>query len=372
MSNVAMDGVVALEKSRQLINSTITGIGNSKVVDNKLVITFNDGKTNVITFPVPKDGVSVTGINDKKNGTFTLTLSDNTESIPITLPKGIKGDKLLFSDLTDSEKAQLQGNDGYSPTATIKKVGEKAIITITDKNGTTTATILDGKNGEGGSGTAEDTLYENENFPDYTNVDSALNALFNKVYYIKPICSLKADKTGGIFEMGTTISAPITFTWTTNKDILSQTLTGCALANSKIRTATYNLDVTSDKTFALLVSDGENSANSSISYKFMNNVFWGSAAIQEVYDSTFINKLTNKKLTNSIKGNYGFNIANGEYGFWAIPSNMNITTIWSGGFEADVESVATISYTNSQGYTRDYNIYRTGKSGLGQISTEIK
>lgn len=369
--------ILSYSLSKKAAASAVSGVQSMAVNGQTLIINTKDGASLKMNFPTPKDGVSVVGIDVNNKKQIIFTLSDGTEIISGTIPtiKGDKGDKgnaFTYSDFTEEQLESLQGNDGYSPTATIKKVGEKAIITITDKNGTTTATILDGKNGEGGSGTAEDTLYENENFPDYTNVDSALNALFNKVYYIKPICSLKADKTGGIFEMGTTISAPITFTWTTNKDILSQTLTGCALANSKIRTATYNLDVTSDKTFALLVSDGENSASSSISYKFMNNVFWGSAAIQEVYDSTFINKLTNKKLMNSIKGNYGFNIANGEYGFWAIPSNMNITTIWSGGFEADVESVATISYTNSQGYTRDYNIYRTGKSGLGQISAEIK
>ena len=75
--------------------------------------------------------------------------------------------------------------------------------------------------GTGGPGTAENTTYTNENFPQYDNVDLALDALFNKVYYVKPTCSLSADKKGGTFEMGTVISAPITFTWTTNKDITS-------------------------------------------------------------------------------------------------------------------------------------------------------
>ena len=41
----------------------------------------------------------------------------------------------------------IQGEDGYSPTAKVVKSGNKATITITDKNGTTTATITDGKDG---------------------------------------------------------------------------------------------------------------------------------------------------------------------------------------------------------------------------------
>lgn len=42
------------------------------------------------------------------------------------------------------------GEDGYSPIATVKKNDNGAVITITDKNGTTTATIANGKQGDPG------------------------------------------------------------------------------------------------------------------------------------------------------------------------------------------------------------------------------
>ena len=228
------------------------------------------------------------------------------------------------------------------------------------------------KNGGSGEGTAETTTYTNADYPLYTNVDLALDALFSKVYYIKPACSLSATPRGGTFEMGTVISAPITFTWTTNKAITSQTLTGCTLADASVRTAIYNTNITTDKTFTLSVSDGENSASSSVSYKFLNNIFWGSASTAETYDSTFIRALSNKKLTSVVKGTYSFNIASGEYGFWAVPSNMTISSVWIGGFEVTVDDLGIVSYTNAQGYTRDYKLYKTGKSGLGAISAEIK
>lgn len=231
--------------------------------------------------------------------------------------------------------------------------------------------IVSGSGSETGVSTADSITYDNPNFVQYDTVDTALDALFAKVYYVKPTCSLSADKKGGTFEMGTVISAPITFTWTTNKNITSQTLTGCTLADANVRTATYNTNVTSDKSFTLSVSDGENSASSSVSYKFLNNVFWGSASTG-IYNSTFINALSNKKLASAIKGTYSFNIASGEYGFWAVPSNMTISSVWIGGFEVTVDDLGIVSYTNSQGYTRDYRIYKTGKSGLGAISAEIK
>ena len=329
---------------------------------------------------IVKNGVSVTGISDKGNGKFALLLSDGSETDPIQTvkgQKGDKGDKLTFNDLTDEEKASLKGQDGFNPTITENADNTDKIykLDIETVDGTFTTPNLkgaDGQGGTGGSGTAEDTTYTNENFPQYDNVDLALDALFNKVYYVKPTCSLSATPSGGTFEMGTTISAPITFTWTTNKDITSQTLTGCTLANASVRTATYNTNVTSDKTFTLSVSDGENSASSSVSYKFLNNIFWGSASTAETYDSTFISALSNKKLASAVKGTYSFNIASGEYGFWAVPSNMTISSVWIGGFEVTVDDLGTVSYTNAQGYTRDYKLYKTGKASLGAISAEIK
>ena len=123
--------------------------------DNTFSIYFIDGSKVDLTIPLPsdgQDGISITGVNDLGNGKFTLLLSDGSESDPIQTIKGQKGDKLTFNDLTDEEKASLKGADGFSPTAKVEKVGDTATITITDKDGTTTATIKDGQGGSGGTG----------------------------------------------------------------------------------------------------------------------------------------------------------------------------------------------------------------------------
>lgn len=73
--------------------------------------------------------------------------------------KGDNGDAFTYSDFTQEQLNSLkvkgdkgdtgdqgvQGNDGYSPTATVSKVGTTSTITITDKNGTTTASVEDGE-----------------------------------------------------------------------------------------------------------------------------------------------------------------------------------------------------------------------------------
>ena len=220
---------------------------------------------------------------------------------------------------------------------------------------------------------AKNTAYENTNYPQYTDVELALNALFNKVYYVKPTCLLSADKKGGTFEIGTVISAPISFTWTTNKDITSQTLTGCTLADASVRSATYDTDVSSDKTFTLTVSDGENSASNSISYKFMNKIHYGNATEPDTYDNAFILGLANSKLASSNKGSYNFNAGSGEYCYFATPSSMKVTSAWVNGFQADLEEVATnISHTNASGYTTNFTITRFKNAGLGSFSATVQ
>ena len=241
-------------------------------------------------------------------------------------------------------------------------------ILSTDKDGNV---VL--KNGGSGEGTAETTTYTNADYPSYTNVDLALDALFSKVYYVKPTCSLSASKAGGTFEMGTTITAPITFTWTTNKAITSQTLTGCTLADASVRTAIYNTNVTADKSFTLSVSDGENSASSSVSYKFLNKVYYGSASEPNSYDSAFILGLANNKFATTIKGSYHITVESGQFGYIACPKSFNAPSeCYIGGFLTTLENTGEISFTNASGGVATYIILRTGKSGLGSLTMEFK
>ena len=407
--------IITYALSKKIAAHALSGVQSMSVNGQTLIINTKDSGVLTITFPTPKDGVSVTDIDVNANNQIVFTMSDGTEFISskkIPTVKGDKGDPGISPIITENAdntdkiyKLDITTADSTFTTPNLKGAGtggsgEENIIDSISVNGVNVAPdenknvditvpniyvgdtepiddnveVWFNPNGESSpiEGTAETITYTNADYPSYTNVDLALDALFSKVYYVKPTCSLSATPSGGTFEMGTVISAPITFTWTTNKTITSQTLTGCTLANASVRTATYNTNVTSDKTFTLSVSDGENSTSSSVSYKFLNNIFWGSAAAAETYDSAFIRALSNKKLASAVKGTYSFNIASGEYGFWAVPSNMTISSVWIGGFEVTVDDLGTVSYTNAQGYTRDYKLYKTGKSGLGGISAEIK
>ena len=126
-----------------------------------------------------------------------------------------------------------------------------------------------------GASDSKDVLYDVKVEPSIDNVRSALDKLFAKVYYVAPqITSFVAVPTGGLFEKGETITAP-TFTWAYNKDIKTQTLTDIVLTDNTDRTATFGNNITTNKTFTLSASDGENTVTKSISYKFVDPTYVG-------------------------------------------------------------------------------------------------
>ena len=51
---------------------------------------------------------------------------------------------------------------------------------------------------------------------------------------------------------------------------------------------------------------------------------------------------------------------------------MKFTTIWVNGFQADVEEVTTVSFTNASGHTSTYTILKTSQSALGPFIATVK
>lgn len=112
-----------------------------------LTATLGAGKINVNDYTLT--------VEEAENGVkLTLTRGSKTETVFI--PNGAKGDKGEKGDKGDTGAKGEQGakgengTDGYSPTATVSKSGTTTTISITDKTGTTTATVEDGAKGDKG------------------------------------------------------------------------------------------------------------------------------------------------------------------------------------------------------------------------------
>lgn len=80
----------------------------------------------------PANTLSIGTVTNGEEASAEITGEAPNQTLNLVLPQGIKGDT---------------GDDGFSPTVTSSKSGKTTTLTITDVNGTSTATILDGEDG---------------------------------------------------------------------------------------------------------------------------------------------------------------------------------------------------------------------------------
>lgn len=225
--------------------------------------------------------------------------------------------------------------------------------------------------GEGG-GDSANVSYENEAHTEWNTVKKALDGIIAKVEYVKPEILTFTSTAEAVYEIGQKV-ASIVFNWTTNKDITTQTLTDVSLADENVRTATYNTELSSNKTFTLTIGDGENTSSKSISVAFRNKIYFGGATEPSDYDSAFILGLAKNQFATTKAGSFGLTVGNGEYGYLAFPSSFGtISSVNIGGFDVDVISCGNIAFTNASGGVATYSIYRTGRTGLGSITMVVK
>lgn len=125
---------------------------------------------------VTKSGDTATITITDENGTTTASIADGTDGAPgqaatvtvgttTTLPAGSSASvvnsgtssaavfdfSIPKGDTGAAGQDGADGADGFSPIATVSKVGDTATITITDENGTTTASVTDGSDGAPGA-----------------------------------------------------------------------------------------------------------------------------------------------------------------------------------------------------------------------------
>ena len=74
----------------------------------------------------------------------------NPSPVNIKGPQGKTGNTGAQGPAGADGKDGVDGSDGYSPTANVTQNDNGATITITDKNGTTTAIVTNGKDGQNG------------------------------------------------------------------------------------------------------------------------------------------------------------------------------------------------------------------------------
>lgn len=289
----------------------------------------------------------LTAINKKVN---TTDIVDNLLSEAVDKPLSANQGKVIAGLLAGKLDIQQSVDDAGK----IVRVGADGKLNLS----------------EGGGEDASAVSYEVSTHPEWSTVKKALDGLIAKVEYIKPEITAFTSTAQAVYEIGQKISS-IVFNWTLNKEVASQSLTDCTV-EAEDRTATYNSELSNNKTFTLTVSDGENSASKQISIAFRNKIYFGGASEPTDYDSAFILGLAKSQFATSKSGSFAMTVGAGEYGYLAFPKSFGtLSSVKIGGFDTDVVSCGDIAFTNASGGVVTYSIYRTGRSGLGALTMVV-
>ena len=107
-------------------------------------------------------GINARAYVTQNTGSATITIEDADGITTATVydgatgatgpqgPAGPQGEQGPQGETGATGATGPAGADGYSPSASVSKTGDTATITITDQNGTTTASVSDGTNGTNG------------------------------------------------------------------------------------------------------------------------------------------------------------------------------------------------------------------------------
>ena len=168
-------------------------------------------------------------------------------------------------------------------------------------------------------------------------------------------------------EVGTTVDSVI-FNWSYNKDVVSQKFNNETL-EANLRSYTYDLSFNQNKVFKLEANDGKGDFNKSISFNFLNGRYFG-VSNSNTYDSDFIKTLS-KELSSSKGKTFTVNCGEGQHIFYCVPTRFGSCSFKVGGFEGGFNKVSTIQYTNSSGYTENYDVYKSSNSNRGKTTVVV-
>lgn len=398
IQNAIRQTAIVCDAKPTISGDTITyyqyGVEHEITSDNKTKFYYTSGGVNYSTIWIEgtefTDTVASVDFSDyvsKTNdviSTYTGSEADKTKIPDIASLDALKalvdtdlGDKFNTSDIQDTITSASENPVASSTLYTefAKKVdiaqgiaNEGKILQVNDEGN---LVLVDSSTLGGDAGAV---TYTNDDYPLLDNVKKALDNLISKVYYVEPnIDTFTMTPSTDTYEVGASV-AEVVFNWTYNKDVVTQTLTDCTLADETVRTVTYSTPITANKTFTLTASDGEKSVTSSKSIAFKHYIYWGSSAAPSGdYDSAFILALASKRFATNTKGSYSATVGTGEYLYLAYPSSWGLVSSWYiGGFETTTEDCGTLAFTNASGNTTTFRIVRSGRSGLGSITAEVK
>lgn len=209
--------------------------------------------------------------------------------------------------------------------------------------------------------------YVSGGFPAIETVKDALD----KLLFVPMAVSMAG---GSTVERGRVIDG-VSLTWTINKGISAQSLSGpsAPAIGTADRAALINVLLSSDSTWSVQATsaDGSETKTASTSLLFRSRRHWGTASLEDLDDTELLALLSGEISTSRLQTRT-FTCAD-EYIWFAWPAEAGVPDFWVGGLRSTAWVETIRDHTNQYGHTRSYRLYRSlyRQNGAG-IGVEVR
>lgn len=196
-------------------------------------------------------------------------------------------------------------------------------------------------------------------------VDDIKTQVFAEINYVPPDITafLANGSSPRIVETGSTISS-VALSWTLAGSAPTSQSIDQSVGSITPGTTTANVtgSFTSNRTWTLTVSANDPQGNvrtdtAAVSLTFMQKRYWGVSASTSL-DSSGILALSSEFSSSKTK-TVTYNATGGRYPYFCYPATLGaLTAVTVGGIAFSDYTTSVVSFTNSSGYTENYNVVR--------------
>lgn len=343
--------------------------------------SFPTGSLNNVTVKSGVTGLTATktGDNVELDASYPSTLVQSATGYQVL--KSISSNKLLGATLVQGSNITISETDGEAIEGLVTKR-----LTISGASGDwnslsskpewtgymPVSTLLGQANKLIGVNSAE-TGYEYKTFDastiSYHNVTyNTVEKALDKLLYVPVTVGISG---GGTYEIGTTINT-VNLTWSTNKDITTQSINnGIGSLAPEVRNYTHSgQTITSNRTYTITVNDGTQNGTSSTTVAFMYKRYCGTSSNTSLNNSQIL--ALGSEFSSTRVQNRTFDCTGGTYFYIVYPASWGTATFKVGGLSFSDMILSTQTITNAVGASVLVYVYRVNNIQTGSaINVEV-
>jgi len=116
---------------------------------------------------------------------------------------------------------------------------------------------------------------------------------------------------------------------------------------------------------------GSHVLSTSTTSNITNYIYWGISEVTGSYSESDVEGLANSSASNTKGRTINVTASTGEYIIYALPLRLGDVTFTVNTFVGGFLDPEVVSITNANGYTEDYNVYRSTNSNLGATTITV-